>query len=264
MNDKKLECLVEGYEGTYFEVGQVWETRSGTKIILKNIIDDKDYPLSFDVGYRDLEEFTLKGTFYEDIGHRFDLIKLISTEAPTETTSYDHNQKTLSEYLKENNAYESFVENSVECFLSNKDDYHKTKLENDVIYLGNTFNWRDTKQGFDYWCNLHNNQPYDLIFDMNEIIFAEVDKRITKQKVVPEFITDEEFSKMLEAKSPKKYMIFVEGKDAPEKVHTNLEKAETEAKRLATIEVGAKVSIVEVIKEFKSEVVINEVKNNLG
>ena len=23
MNHKKLECLVEGYEGTYFEIGQV-------------------------------------------------------------------------------------------------------------------------------------------------------------------------------------------------------------------------------------------------
>lgn len=260
MNDTKLSCLVEGYEGTYYEIGQVWETRNGEKIVFKDFIKDADYPLLFDIGNTIYEEFTLRGTFYEGDEHDLDLVKLISTES---TPSEEPQPKTLSEYLKENDAYEIFIENSVGFFLGNKDDYHKTKLENDVIYLGNTFNWRDTKQGFDYWCNLHDNQPYDLIFDMNEIIFAEVDKRITKQKVVPEFITDEEFSKMLEAKSPKKYMIFVEGKDAPEKVHTNLEKAETEAKRLATIEVGAKVSIVEVIKEFKSEVVINEVKNNL-
>jgi hypothetical protein len=207
----------------------------------------------------------------EYIGHKFDLVKLISTEAPTETTSEEPQPKTLSEYLKENNAYESFVENSVENFLNDIDVYNEMKLENDIIYLGNAFNWRGTEQGNDYWYNLHNTQPYDLIYDMNEIIFAEVDRRITKQKTESEVITNE-FNEILE-KAPKRYMIFIEGKDTYNKIYmifiegkdtynkiyTDLEKAETEAKRLATTEVGVKVSIVKIVKEYKSKVDVYEV-----
>ena len=271
MNDKKLECLVEGYEGTYYEVGQVWETRDGAKVTLKGFSVDEDYPLLFDVGYRDLEEFTLKGTFYEDIGHRFDLIKLISTEVLTEVSPSEPKQKTFSEYLKENKAYESFIENCVEDFLNDIDDYHEMKLESDIIYLGNAFNWRGTEQGNDYWYNLHNNQPYDLIYDMNEIIFAEVDRRIAEQKVEPnfmttekfdrviqEFMTKKEFNQMLGRKSPKRYMLFVEGKSSPKKIHTDLETAEEEAKRLATREIGSKVFLVEIVKEYKSRLEIDE------
>ena len=158
-------------------------------------------------------------------------------------------KKTLSEYLKENNAYESFIENSVEDFLNDIDVYNEIKKDSEEgssIGLGSAFNWIYTKQGREYWSNLYKNIPENLIYDMDEMIFAEVDKRLSKEE-----------------KASKRYMIFVEGEDIPNKIYTDLEKAETEAKRLATIEVGAKVSIVEVIKEFKSEVVINEVKNNL-
>ena len=237
MNDKKLECLVEGYEGTYFEVGQVWETRNGEKIVLKDFIKDADYPLLFDIGNTIYEEFTLRGTFYEGDEHDLDLVKLISTES----TPSKPEPKTLSEYLKENNVYENFIENCVEVFLKDLAWYKDSKSKSKNISLGNIFTWGDTKEGHDYWYNLEINEPENIIYDMGEIIFAEVDKRLSKEE-----------------KSPKRYMLFVEGKSSPKKIHTDLETAEEEAKRLATREIGSKVFLVEIVKEYKSRLEIDE------
>ena len=268
MNDKKLECLVEGYEGTYYEVGQVWETRGGAKVTLKGFIDDKDYPLLFDVGYRDLEEFTQRGTFYEDGEYAFDLVKLISTES---TPSEEPQPKTLSEYLKENDAYEIFIETCVEHFLKYTSAYSIFKKDNIPMSLSNTFTWYESNRDGDLWSELYNNLPKDIIYDMNENVFVEVDKRLSKEKVEPnfmttekfdrviqEFMTKKEFNQMLGRKSPKRYMLFVEGKSSPKKIHTDLETAEEEAKRLATREIGSKVFLVEIVKEYKSRLEIDE------
>ena len=237
MNDKKLECLVEGYEGTYYEIGQVWETRNGEKIVFKDFIKDADYPLLFDIGNTIYEEFTLRGTFYEGDEHDLDLVKLISTES----TPSKPQPKTLSEYLKENDAYEIFIENCVEGFLKDLAWYKDSKSKSINISSGNIFIWGDTKEGHDYWYNLEINQPENLIYDMGEIIFAEVDKRLSKEE-----------------KSPKRYMLFVEGKSSPKKIHTDLDTAEEEAKRLATREIGSKVFLVEIVKEYKSRLEIDE------
>lgn len=241
MEELKLECLVEGYEGTYFEVGQVWETWNGEKIILKDFIDNKNYPLLFDIGNGDLEEFTLNGTFYEEVGHRLDLIKLIPTEIPTEDIPPKESQpKTLSEYLKENNAYESFVENCVVSVLLNPKSYEciRGKAGN----MGSFFTWNKTKEGYDYWNNLQYNIPKPIEYDMNEIVFAEVNKRIAEQKATT------------------KYMVFVEGRSSPKKVHDSYDSAEKEAKRLSSKEIGCNVMVLSVVKTFKSKVIVEEVK----
>lgn len=254
MNDKKLECLVEGYEGTYYEIGQVWETRNGEKIVFKDFIKDADYPLLFDIGNTIYEEFTLRGTFYEGDEHDLDLVKLISTES---TPSEEPQPKTLSEYLKENNAYESFVENYVEYFIENKEYFlenkecYKDSALNDIevtifnisITIFNISMNKNFKQNFNYryWYNLYMNQPKNLIYDMKEIVFSEVDKRLSKEE-----------------RSPKRYMLFVEGKSSPKKIHTDLDTAEEEAKRLATQEIGSKVFLVEIVKEYKSRLEIDE------
>lgn len=260
MTELKLECLVEGYEGTYFEVGQVWETRGGRKIILKDFIKDEKYPLVFDIGNTYPEEFTLKGTYFEDAKHKLDLVRLISAEVPTESTSPEPQPKTLSEYLKENNAYESFVENCVEDFLNDLDVYYTVKSDNDIIEIGNTFMWDKTKEGREYWNNLYKNQPENLIYDMNEIVFAEVDKRIAEQKPATEFISTEEFDQMLQQKDTTKYMVFVEGRSSPKKIHDSYDSAEKEAKRLSAKEIGCNVMVLSVVKTFKSKVIVEEVK----
>ena len=89
-------------------------------------------------------------------------------------------EKKLSEFLKENNAYGSFVEYSVESFLKCLDWYKVFKSENNTISLGNIFIWEDTKEGQNYWRNLKSNLPKTIEYDMNEIVFAEVERRIMK------------------------------------------------------------------------------------
>ena len=89
-------------------------------------------------------------------------------------------EKKLSEFLKENNAYRSFVEYSVESFLKCLDWYKVFKSENNTISLGNIFIWEDTKEGQNYWRNLKSNLPEPIGYDMDEIIFAEVERRIMK------------------------------------------------------------------------------------
>ena len=238
MNDKKLECLVEGYEGTYYEIGQVWETRNGEKIVFKDFIKDADYPLLFDIGNTIYEEFTLRGTFYEGDEHDLDLVKLISTES---TPSEEPQPKTLSEYLKENDAYEIFIETCVAHFLKYTSAYRIFKKVNIPMSLSNTFTWYASNRDGNLWSELYNNLPKDIIYDMNENVFVEVDKRLSKEE-----------------KSPKRYMLFVEGKSSPKKIHTDLETAEEEAKRLATREIGSKVFLVEIVKEYKSRLEIDE------
>ena len=64
MEELKLECLVEGYEGTYFEVGQVWGNRKGDKLKVKGFdLKAKVYKLAMTEVGDSTEEYyyTLKG-----------------------------------------------------------------------------------------------------------------------------------------------------------------------------------------------------------
>lgn len=204
---------------------------------------------------------------YEEIPAEF-FIKTngtcVESESTTESIPSEEIQpKTLSEYLKENNAYVSFVEIYVEYFLQHKDYYIGTDFFSIVdVAINNISIHKNSKHDVNYWYNLYIEQPKNIVYDMNDIILKEVDRRIAEQKVEqkvePEFITDEEFKELLEQKATKRYMVFIEGKEELNKIYTDLEKAETEAKRLSTKEIGLKVSIVEIIKEYKSEVVLNE------
>ena len=122
------------------------------------------------------------------------------------------------------------------------------------------FIWDKTKEGRTYWLNLYINQPNDLVYDMDEIVFAEVDKRIVEQKAQSEFISAEEFDQMFEQKATTKYMVFVEGRSKPKKLHDSYDSAEKEAKRLSAKEIGCNVMVLSVVKTFKSKVIVEEVK----
>ena len=172
----------------------------------------------------------------------------VESETLTEATPPKEPQpKTLSEYLKENNAYEAFIENCVEEFLNDIDVYAVKKeikresKEGSIIWLGSAFNWHNSKQGSKYWSYLSYNKPENCVHDMNEIIFAEVDKRIAEQKATT------------------KYMVFVEGQSSPKKVHDSYDSAEKEAKRLSAKEIGCNVMVLSVVKTFKSKVTVEEV-----
>ena len=245
MEELKLECLVEGYEGTYFEIGQVWETREGGKLKVKEFDFETDiYKLTMtevDDSTKEEYYYTPKGEELQGEESELDLVKLIPTEIPTEDIPSEEPQpKTLSEYLKENKAYEAFIENCVTSVLLNPNSYERKRGE--VGNINGFFIWYKTREGFGYWNNLQNNQPKDLVCDMDEIVFAEVDKRIAEQKATT------------------KYMVFVEGRSNPKKVHDSYDSAEKEAKRLSAKEIGCNVLVLSVVKTFKSKVIVEEIK----
>ena len=184
--------------------------------------------------------------------------KEVSAELFIRTNGTCVEPKTLSEYLKENNAYESFVENCVARALLNPKSYgcKRGKAEG----IDDYFIWGETKEGYTYWNILQSNIPKPIEYDMDEIIFAEVDKRIAEQKATSEFISTGEFDQMFEQKAPSKYMVFVEGRSNPKKLHDSYDSAEKEAKRLSAKEIGCNVMVLSVAKTFKSKVIVEEVK----
>ena len=99
----KLKCLVKGYKGTYFKIGQVWETREGDKLKVNDFYFKTDsYKLALTKNNSKKEfYYTLKGEYVKGKESDFDLIKLVSTEVQIESTpTEDIQSKTLSKYLK--------------------------------------------------------------------------------------------------------------------------------------------------------------------
>ena len=88
-------------------------------------------------------------------------------------------EKRLSEFLKENGAYEAFIEN---C-LKDRDtlqyvvDY---SLSNISIFSG--FIWTGASEGNDYWSKLFDKScTLDLNYDMDEILYKEYERRNMKE-----------------------------------------------------------------------------------
>ena len=170
MEELKLECLVEGYEGTYFEIGQVWQIKSGDRLKVKEFDFETDiYKLTMTEVDDSTPKYyyTPKGEELQGEESELDLVKLISTEA---TPSKESQQKTQSE-----------------------------------------------------------------------------------------FISTEEFDQMFEQKATTKYIVFVEGRSNPKKIHYSYDSAEKEAKRLSAKEIGCNVMVLSVVKTFKSKVIVEEV-----
>ena len=181
-----------------FENGISWISGADIKHFDKPFIFIND---DHSLGYRGIDE--VEG-FLKEEGEEIDADLFIRTngacvesgaltdsknkgEQTKNTSLKELRPKTLSECLKENNAYEGFIENCVEKFLDDINVYNEIKIESkagSILGLGSVFNWMNTKQGYKYWSDLYFNNIDILIYDMDEIIFAEVDKGIAEQKIV--------------------------------------------------------------------------------
>ena len=88
-------------------------------------------------------------------------------------------EKRLSEFLKENGAYESFIENCLndEDTLQYVVDYN---LSNIGIFMG--FIWKATSEGEDYWSKICDKLgELNIRYDMDEILYKEYEKRNMKE-----------------------------------------------------------------------------------
>lgn len=234
----------------------------------------------------------------------------------------------LSEFLRENGAYEKFVKNF------DKDCYDITENH---IEIANCFNWGYTNEGCDYWNCLYAKwealstslkvHDMDWLLDEKEVkqdtpkIKTNIKMRVTPEQYIKvqeicfannifwlsgkdTFLEDDtnpyilirdyisytddekwfnsrtleevdvdlfirtngtciEDFKQEETPQPdpieKEYLVYVQNKGVP-KVKHNLQSADDEAKRLANIEIGKEVHIVEIIKTYKASVIVEEIK----
>ncbi len=63
-----------------------------------------------------------------------------------------------------------------------------------------------------------------------------------------------------EPEQPKQYLVYVEGKQAPKKVHNSLKSAQKEANRLAKREIGYVTYVVEIVNKYIGSVSVEEIK----
>lgn len=234
----------------------------------------------------------------------------------------------LSEFLKENGAYDKFVKNFDKEF----------RQVINIVQIGTAFWWEDTKQGWEYWTELNTKwkeinedlRVYDMdwLLDEKEVeqdtpkIKTNIKMRVTPEQsikvqeicfannifwlsgkdtfleddinpyiMVRDYISHTDDKKWFNSRSTleevdvdlfirtngtciedikqeetpqpdpieKEYLVYVQNKGVP-KVKHNLQSAEDEAKRLASIEIGKEVHIVEIIKTYKASVIVEEIK----
>ena len=106
------------------------------------------------------------------------------------------------------------------------------------------FQWSKTPEGVKYWDNLD-----------NDLIKLKINKKIES------LVQDYKVKQCVEAQptqKPKQYLCYVQGKALPKHIHKTLEQAKQEAQRLCRKEL-AKVSVLEVVAEYKVEVLVKEV-----
>ena len=88
-------------------------------------------------------------------------------------------KKKLSEFLKENSVYESFIEN---CLREETTLQYFAEHNLSNIGISNGFTWIETSEGIDYWEKLYDKLgELNIIYDMDEILYKEYAKRSIKK-----------------------------------------------------------------------------------
>ncbi len=178
-----------------------------------------------------------------------------------ETPKQELKQNINKEETMESNEVESYVD--VKEYLIAKGLYERV-LEIDWDYgeepteFGEFFIWANVEEGFDFW-NAWDDDLIELRIEKN------IDSLVQdyKAKQGKEFIKHLEAQpeEVVEAKpteqKPKQYLCYVSGKALPKHIHKTLEQAKQEAQRLCRKEL-AKVSVLEVVAEYKAEVLVKE------
>jgi len=194
------------------------------------------------IGYDPSEDF------YEKEGFKIHNFKDICEEVKEaiETTK-------LSDFLKENNCYEEFINNFDKEF-----SYSQWKINiNSAIAI--SFAWDESKEGFGYWYFISNkwkditNKENDMIkfFEENYLEYTEY-KCGKGEDAFPDIWKD------IKPTEPLDYLVQVKGKGTAKVKHT-YESAIKEAKRLCKKEAPTEVYVLEIKKTFKSEVLVKEI-----
>ena len=170
-----------------------------------------------------------------------------------ETPEQELNQNINKEETMEKNEVKIYAD--VKEYLIAKGLYERVlhiDWDLEVVYaeFNELFIWADTKEGYNFWNDLD-----------DDLIKLRIEKKI--ESLVQDYKEKEgkEFIKYIEAQpteqKPKQYLCYVQGKAIPKHIHKTLEQAKQEAERLCRKEL-AKVSVLEVVAEYKAEVLVKE------
>ena len=162
-------------------------------------------------------------------------------------------EETPKQELKQNiNKEETMEKNEVKNYADVKDYLIAKGLYERVLNLceddeeyesfSELFTWSKTEEGRDFWDEL-NDEMLDLdICDRIESLLQDYKAKVEAKPT----------------QKPKQYLCYVQGKSLPKHIHKTLEQAKQEAQRLCRKEL-AKVSVLEVVAEYKAEVLVKEV-----
>ena len=163
-----------------------------------------------------------------------------------ETPEQELEQNINKEETMEKNEVKSYAD--VKEYLIAKGLYERvlgliegTHEEDIFMWL---FTWSKTEEGHNFWKEL-NDEMLDL--DIYDKVESLVQDYKAKQGVEAQ-----------PTQKPKQYLCYVQGKALPKHIHKTLEQAKQEAQRLCRKEL-AKVSVLEVVAEYKAEVLVKEV-----
>lgn len=253
--ENRIRSEIIGYRYIFFQVGQKWKTRRGDIVTITKL----DFKAkTWEVLYDEVYWVTIEGKYtlgafsnedlvelIEDVAQ--DLNKELEQETKTEATSIVNiNQVVkLSDFLKENNAYDSFIEQS----LGHQEEYIPNRLK-----VSDGFSWQKSKEGENYWKKLFDifenlpNKDYDML---DLVIKAKQETKV--EETIPNIKQD------IQPEPQTEYFVFVQGFKAPKVAHKSLASAEKEAIRLSYKEIGREVSIMTKVKSYKSEVIVKEI-----
>ena len=183
-------------------------------------------------------------------------IKTNKEDEESEMVTEEKVYKNAKEYLVDKGLYEKVIHN-----YFNEDD------KNLGDRFSSIFTWYETKEGYAYWYDIDRVlRELDINYKIDEIL-EDID---LEEASYTSYLTEENVKELMEGlepvdeegvkEQPKQYLVYVEGKQAPKKVHNSLKSAQKEANRLAKREVGYVTYVVEIVNKYKAIVSVEEIK----
>lgn len=168
--------------------------------------------------------------------------------------------KNAKEYLVDICVYEKVIHNCLNVGAGFDD-------LKDMLTFRSLFYWDETVEGDKFWREIDieierlglGGKVDEILEDVAFEKASESNIPTLKPEDIP-FLMEGLESPKEEPEQPKQYLVYVEGKQAPKKVHNSLKSAQKEANRLAKREVGYVTYVVEVVSKYKGTVSVEEIK----
>lgn len=218
--------------------------------------EEIDLPLEYKSPYEEIDTMLFirtEGTCVEEE------IKNKEEEEIVENIKEEKVYKNAKEYLVDKGVYEKVIHNCLNVVAAVND-------LDDMLTFSSLFTWNKTVEGDKFWREIDTEiddlELYMLIDEiLEDVAFEKSLEKVSKftEENVKELMEGLEPLKK-EPEQPKQYLVYVEGKQAPKKVHNSLKSAQKEANRLAKREVGYVTYVVEVVNKYKGTVSVEEIK----